>query len=299
MVETVFGYHVLKVEDKKASQTKPLEEVKAQIVKKLKEDQASVEARQKADDIQYTIMSEESLQAAVDANPDLELKVQETGFFAKNDFIPQIGPNYTYKAVADEAFKLKEGEISNLVDVTSYGDRLMGYFIFKLIAKKPGGIPELSEVKDTVVSDLKKEKSEEFALNKAKAIMAELNNNQEFEKVAENNDLEAIESEPFTLNERGYIRAKSGAVNSKEVMLKSFGMKKDEVAGPLEGRNSVYIIKLIEYEDADVSEIAQNDEEKNAIRDQLLRQKEQKMYDSWYQSARKDIVIRSFIPSTS
>ena len=56
--------------------------MKDEIVRKLTVDQAVVDARDRADDIQYDIMSEEDIQAAVDSNPDLKLKIEQTGFFA-------------------------------------------------------------------------------------------------------------------------------------------------------------------------------------------------------------------------
>ena len=297
VVETSFGYHIIKVEDKKPSQTKPLEEVKDEIIKKLKAEEAKVEARQKADDVQYTIMSEEDLQAAVDANPDLNLKVEETGLFAKNEFIPKIGSGYTYRDVAEEAFKLKVGEISDLVEVRSYGDRILGYFIFKLTDKKSGGLPKLDDVKDNVTKDLKDEKARKLAMEGAKKIMAARGPNDDLDKIVERagkDDLKISESEPFAFSARGYIRGKPTSIDSKDVMLRAFSMDIGEIAGPFEGANGVYIIQLVEREKFDEEKFAEDEEERSKLRNQLLRQKQRKIYDTWYQKVRNEAVIRSF-----
>jgi len=301
VVETSFGYHIIKVEDKTPSRTKPIEEVKDQIIKKLKEEEASVAARQKADDIQYTIMSEENLQAAVDANPDLNLKVEETGLFAKDDFIPKIGSGYTYRDVAEEAFKLKVGEISDLVEVKP-GDRLLGYFIFKLTDKKSGGLPKLDDVKDDVTRDLKNEKAKKLAMEEAEKMMAARDPADDLGKTVQKagkDDLKVTESEPFAFSARGYIRGKSSSVESREAMSKAFSMDVGEIAGPLEGRNGVYIIQLVEREKFDDKKFAEDEEEKNKIRNQILKQKQQKIYDAWYQNVRDKAVVRSFIPTAS
>jgi peptidyl-prolyl cis-trans isomerase D len=294
VIETSSGYHIIKVEDKKPSQIKPLALVRDEIARTLKENEANVQARQKAEDIQYTIMSEEELQAAVDANPDLNLKVQQTGFFAKDEFIPRIGSSFTYRSVAEEAFKLNVGEISSLVEVKSYGDRILGYFIFKLIDQKPGGIPKLEDVRSNVVKDLKEEKAGELAMQKAEKMIASGDPSTDLDKIAQANELKVDESEPFSLSERGYIRGKSGSVNSKDAMFSAFSMEVGQIAGPFEGPNSAYIIQLIERE-----KFEEDQEEMSKLRTQLLREKQQKIYDTWYQKIKQQAKIQSFIPETS
>lgn len=303
LVETSYGYHIIKVEDKKAAQTKSLEEVRDEIISKLKEEDATMEARQKADEIQYTIMSEESLQAAVDANPDLNLKVEETGFFAKNEFIPKIGSAYTYRDVAEEAFKLKMGETSDLVEVKSYGDRVLGFFIFKLIAEKPGGIPKLEDVNSAVTTDFKNEKAKNLVIEEAKKIMAESVPADNLDNIAKKNNLKVNESDLFTLSESGYIQSQSSTIDSKAVMLKAFSMNVGEVAGPIEGRTGAYIIQLIEREKLDDKKIAQNleqnkDQRKN-LHSQIIRRKQQEIYDTWYQKVRSKASVKTFISISS
>jgi len=294
VIETSSGYHIIKVEDKKPSQTKPLDLVRDEIARTLKENEANVQARQKAENIQYTIMSEEELQAAIDANPDLNLAVQETGFFAKDDFIPRIGSSFTYRSVAEEAFELKVGEISSLVEVKSYGDRILGYFIFKLIDQEPGGIPQLEDVRSNVVKDLKEEKARALAMQEAKKVISSREHNADLDKIAQGTELKVGESEPFSLSERGYIRGESGSVNSKNAMFNAFSMELGQIAGPFEGPNSAYIIQLTERE-----KFEEDQEEMNKLRTQLLREKQQRIYDTWYQKIRQQATVRSFIPETS
>jgi peptidyl-prolyl cis-trans isomerase D len=301
VVETSFGYHVIKVEDREPAQTKPLAEVKDEIVKKLKEEEAKVEAGEKAREIEWDIMSAGDLQVAVDANPDLNLKIEETGFFAKNEFIPKIGDGYTYRDVAEEAFKLKAEDISSLVEVTPYGDRVLGYFMFKLMGKKSGGLPDLDDVKDDVTRDLKNKKARKLAMEEAEKIMAARDPDDDLDKIvekAERKDLKIGESEPFALSTRGYIRGKPTPIDSKKAMLKAFSMDVGEIAGPLEGTNGVYIIQLVEREKFDDKKFAEDEEERNKLRNQLLRQKQRKIYDTWYQKVRAEATITSFIPAT-
>lgn len=297
VVETNFGYHIIKVEDKKAPQGKSMEEARDEIVQKLSEEQAVVLARQKADDIQYTVISEENLQSAVDANPNLNLQVMETGFFAKGDTIPNIGSSYIYRNLVDEAFKLKVGEISNLIEVKAYGDKVLGYFIIKLIGKKPAVIPKLEEVKDKVTRDLKDKKAKDLAKIEADNIMTIIKSTNNLEEVAEKNNLKISESEPFSLSSGGYIRSEGGAIDSKKVMLEAFSKRVGEIAGPYEGRNGFYIIQVTERQPVDDNKIAQNKDEVTRLRDQLIKQKQQKIFDTWYQKMRSSVFVKSFYPN--
>ena len=299
VVQTNYGYHVLRVEDKRPAQTKPLEEVKGEIINKLKAEQAVVAARQKADDIQYAIMSEEDLNVAVDANPDLSLRIEETGFFAKSGLIPKIGANYTYGEVAEEAFKLKEGEISDLVEITSYGDRVLGYFIFKLMEKKSGGIPNLDDVRADVTEDLKDEKSRRLAMETAAKVMAAYDPADNLDKIALENDLEVSESEPFALSSGGRVRGKPASINSKSAMLRAFSVDVGEVAGPFEDEDGVYIIELVERDEFDEEKFAEDKDGREKLRAELLEEEQRKLYNTWYQKVRANAEVISFISTAS
>jgi len=299
IVETSYGYHVIKLEAKQAERIKPLEQVKGEIVAKLKEEQAVVEARQKAEDIKYTIMSEEDLQAAVDANPELDLKIQETGLFGKNEQIPNIGSPYRYGVVTEEAFKLKVDEISDRVEVTSYGGHVEGHFIFKLLAKEAGGLPKLDDVRDKVARDFKNEKALKMTMDEAKKIMAERDPADDLDKLAEKNKLKISESDPFALSTSGYISSKPVSVNSKAIIPKAFNMDVGEIAGPFEGKDGVYIIQLVERDKSDVTKLTEDEKAKGTMRAQILRQKRQKTYDAWYQKVKDKAVVTSFISTAS
>jgi len=77
-------------------------------------------------------------------------------------------------------------------------------------------------------------------------------------------------------------------------MFNAFSMELGQIAGPFEGPNSAYIIQLTERE-----KFEEDQEEMNKLRTQLLREKQQRIYDTWYQKIRQQATVRSFIPETS
>jgi len=297
VVETQFGYHVIKVLDKKTAYVKTLDESKQEIYQSLAQDQAAVVAKQKADDIQYTVIAEENLQSAIDANPDLGLTILETGYFAKGDSIPRIGSGYTYKSISDEAFKIKVGDISNPVEVKAYGGSVIGYFIFKVLDKKPAAIPNLEDVKDKVIRDLKGEKAKKLAMDEAQKIMAS-RGTATLDDIAKKNNLKVYESDPFAFSKDGYIKGKDVSMESKTAMLQSFSMNVDEIAGPFEGKNGDYVIQLVERQKVDDAKLAQAKAELNKLREQLIKQKQQMIYNTWYQKVRATTSVKTFISFT-
>ena len=150
-------------------------------------------------------------------------------------------------------------------------------------------------MKDAVTRDLRTEKAKKLAMEEAKKIMAAHDPADDLERIAETNDLKVSESEPFALSARGYIQGKPASINSKTVMLKTFGMDVGEIAGPFEGGNGIYIIQLVEREKPDDKKLEEDEEERSKLRNQLLGQKQRKIYDTWYQKVRAEATINSFM----
>lgn len=293
------GYHIIGVESKQPKISKPLDEVREEIDRKLRGEQSITVARQRAEDIKFTILSEENLQVAVDSNPELALKVQETGFFAQGEYIPNIGSPYVYGDLTDQAFKLKVDEISDRIEIASYGGAIVGHFIFKVIGKEAGGLPTLDDVKAKVTNDFRKEKINELAMAEARKILASKEADDDLDKLAEKNKLKVSESELFALSTSGYMVGKPISVSSKTAMPKAFNMEIGEIAGPFEGANGAYIIQLVEREEPDYKKLEESESEKKLLRDQIVRRKQRKIYEAWYKKVKEKAVITSFIPTTS
>jgi hypothetical protein len=139
---------------------------------------------------------------------------------------------------------------------------------------------------------LKQEKARKLAMQETKKVIGDTS--ADLDKIAQENELKVGESEPFSLSERGYIRGESGSVNSKAAMFDAFSMEVGQIAGPFEGPNSAYIIQLIERE-----KFEEDQEEMSKLRTQLLREKQQRIYDTWYQKISQQATIKSFLPETS
>jgi peptidyl-prolyl cis-trans isomerase D len=106
LVQTSFGFHIIKVVDKKAGSTRTFDEVKAQIREQLVAEKAQRQADLRAEEVAKEIKTPADLDKVSKARG---LKVEETGFFAADEPILALG---AAPQVSAAIFALKEGEVS-------------------------------------------------------------------------------------------------------------------------------------------------------------------------------------------
>src|SRR5215208_5356649 len=97
LVKTQYGYHIIKILDKKAAATKPLEEVRAQIEDELKWERAQAEAQRIADDVAGKLKTPADFDTVAKGRG---LTVRESPLFTKEEPIGGLG---VAPAVAERA----------------------------------------------------------------------------------------------------------------------------------------------------------------------------------------------------
>ena len=157
LVKTQYGFHIIKVTDKKAA-------VHADARRGAAADHRPADVREGADQGRRP--------GGGDGEGDREagrprqggrrngLKVQESGFFSRDEPILGLGPS---PQAAAEAFTLTAGEVSGAVRASR------GYAFITVVGTQAPRLPTLDEVKDRVKEDLTKQKAKELARQKAAA----------------------------------------------------------------------------------------------------------------------------------
>jgi peptidyl-prolyl cis-trans isomerase D len=302
LVESTYGYHIIKVEEKKERRVKTLDEARNEIQRKLAKDEAIAKTKEMADDLLFDVDVEGMESAAkLEKYQKLSLNVSKTGFFSKDDNqIPTIGSSWTYRDLIDKVFELAKGYTSGVIEIKSYSGDTQAYFIAKVIDKKTAYTPELKEIKSDVTNDIKEEEAKNLAFKAAQSLMNRRAANENLEELAKKyipsegttqKGLEVKETQLFTISPGGYV---SGMGRAQEAMLAAFSMKKDEVKGPFMGGNGAYIVQLVERQDFDPQKFQKNEEERIKIRGSLLQQKKNQIFQTWYESikAQAKIVVK-------
>ncbi|MYB96754.1 hypothetical protein F4054_14375 [Candidatus Poribacteria bacterium] len=296
LVETSYGYHIIKLEEKKAPEIQPFVDAQYEIQQKLVQVSGVDKAKKIAEDLLFDIEIRDYNQAlALEAYQQLSLAALETGFFSRDTTnIPQIGATWGYQGLADELFDMEVNVIKVVEAKKRTGQEVEAYFVATVLDKKPTAIPPFEEIKAGVIAEVKNEKAKERAFADAQNLLNQREDAASLDALLEKyktpegltaDRLSVQESNPFSLSPTSdYI---AGVGNSAETMFAAFQMKVDDIAGPFKGSNSVYIIQLVEREEPDVEVFRTDPAEKARHRQALIQAKKREAYLNWF-AARKE-----------
>jgi len=158
VVESQFGFHVIRVEEKRPGGVRPLDEVRDDIVKTLAEERGLDLARKQAETDRRAVVGGKPLAEAAGKRP-----VRETEPFEQGGLVPGIG---LAKSFSDTAFALGVGQPSDLVET----DR--GIYLLEPIERLEPAVPALAEVRARVEADVKRARAETAARERAERLLA-------------------------------------------------------------------------------------------------------------------------------
>jgi len=188
VLETPFGYHIVKLEEISPAKTQTFEEASSSIRKILERQGVKALTFKKASSAYEDIIRAGSMvkySSAQGAHP-----VRQTDFFTQA--APPKEGMISDAALLKAAFNLRKGELSSVVETAS------GYAILFVDDVKESVVPELKAVHEQVVADYKKEKSVELAKAAAEELLKKAKEQQ------------AWPTELLPRKESGYVK-RSGA----------------------------------------------------------------------------------------
>lgn len=173
VVETQYGYHIIKLVDKKESQTTPLAEVESDILETLANEKAQEEFFAK-----QSKLNENLFEFGDDLDKFAEqvgLEVQETGMFSESS-TTGLTANPVFLEKAFSASVLESTEVSDMIELTNND------IVYVTVKEyQPAQVQPLDEVKETVVATLKEEKVRTAAKDFAEQVLARLEEGEDAE----------------------------------------------------------------------------------------------------------------------
>lgn len=277
-VRTKFGWHLIRVDDKKSATVKALSDVRDKIEAKIKnglgQDLAHERALDLLDQMPYSIdLDTYAGQQGITAN--------KSDYFVKGGPIPGIGSD---EKLTKSINSLGEGEISEVIQYNGSS------YIIQIAEIKESHIPEMTEVLDQLNNDFRDHLSLMEAKNTAEGYLGELKDGAKWSELIRDKGLKADETGFFSREENmpkiGYDPSLSEAAFS----LSSEKRYPDKV---FEANNIVYIVRWLDKKDID-REIF--DKEKQAFEQKLILAKERRIFDAWLQSIKGKAEIRMVTP---
>ena len=271
LVKTQYGYHIIKLVDKKTATTRSLQEVRQQIVDQLSYERAQAQAA----DLSQTIEKQISKPADLDRVAKAQgIVIQESGFFARDEPILGLGPA---PEVANKVFEMKQGEVSGALRASR------GFVFETLVARQDPYTPKLEEVKDRVRDVVVKEKARDVSKQKAAEIAAKLKASPDFEKTAKASGVEAKMTELISRDSPIPDLGTAPAVEEQ-----AFSMTVGAVSDPIPTDNGTAVVKVLEKKEVTP------DEWKNAkdrFREDLLTDRRNRFFSAYMVKAKQRMKI--------
>jgi peptidyl-prolyl cis-trans isomerase D len=270
LVQTQYGFHIIKVTDKREAVTRSLTEVHAQIEDQIKWERAQAEAQRIAEEVGQRMRSPNDFEAI--ARPR-GLTIGDTPFFAEDEPIAGIG---MAPAVADRAFELREGEVSEAIRTPQ------GYAFITVLGTQDSYLPQVDEVAARVRDDLLRRKALDAARQRAAELAGPLKAG-DFNAAAKGAGLEVQNTELIT---RG---APIGTIGPNPAIdAAAFALPSGGVSGPIETDDGAVIVKALEREDPSPDQLAEGRQE---LKMELLNQRKNQFYSAYMNKARERMRI--------
>ncbi len=270
VVKSPFGFHIIKVTDRKAAATRTLDEVRTQVEDRIKWERAEQEAQRTADSVAAQLKTPADFDTVAKARG---LNVGESTFFAREEPIAGLG---MAPAAAERAFEMKEGEVSDAIRTPQ------GYAFITVTGTQAAKVPTLEEVKSRVREDVVKKKAVDKARETAATVAGKLKTG-DFTAGAKAAGLEAQTTD---LIARGSAIPQAGV--SAAVDAAAFTLAAGSVSDAIVTDNGAVVIKVLERKDVTPAEVTAG---KDQIRDELRNERRSRFYASYMTKARERMKI--------
>ena len=256
LVETTFGFHIIKVEAIQPERIKPLEEVADTVTEELLERKSRAIAEKRAREDRKNIADGTTLLQFAES---VGLEAKETPLVNQNETIPGLGRR---PKLVETAFGQSPGQISDPIQVDNT------WFLVSLTERVPSRIPAFTTVQEEVEERYRSEQAERLAQEKADKLLT---------KLKETKDLASLaKAEALTVEETGAFARRGGYIPKIGVVpdLKTEAFRLTPEA-PVASKSytwggNTFVAVLKEYIPADPEQL---EEQRNDLRQSLLQRK--------------------------
>ena len=271
LVKSQFGYHIIKVVDKRAGSTRPLEEVRVQIQQQLAMQMSDQQVSNRASELEKRINDPGDLDTVA---KELGVMVQESGLFQREDPVPGLG---VAPEIAAEAFSMMDKQVSKALSSAR------GPVFITVTEKKDPYVPKLDEVKDRAKEDLIRLRAAELSSERASAIAAALRSAPNFAAAAKAQGVEAKDTELIARNS-----ALPDIGVSAEVDKAAFALPVNGVSEPIKTSDGTVIVRVVERDPVTPDEFRKA---KETFRAEMLNERRGRFFSAYMTKARAKVGV--------
>jgi peptidyl-prolyl cis-trans isomerase D len=257
LVQSSYGFHIIRVDDKQAAHMKTLDEVKDQIEQSIKQQKAG-----QAVTNQVNALLSQARSAGLDkAAAAKSLQVVSTDFVSRTDNLPGIGNSPQFmSAIFGQAEKAPPDQVQ----------LPQGYAVFEIEAIKPAATPTFEEIRSRVESEFKNERAAALLLQKSQELS---------DRAKAGHDLRRAAKEAGATIKTSDLVPPDGQVPDIGSMAGpaavAFTMKPGDISGPISNGTTGVVLSILDRQEPSQQEY---EAKKDQIRDAVLMTKQQEMF---------------------
>ncbi len=277
-VRTRFGWHIVKVEDRKEAHTKTLAEVRDEIEATIKNDMARE-------------MAHERLLTLLDQMPydiDLATYAAQHGFAAKeSDYFPKGGPVPGFgdeETLRRSINALEKGETSQVFEHDGK------FHLVQVVSSQDPYLPEIDEVSDQLDKDLEDHLALIAAKKEAEGFLEKLRGGADWGQLVSKRGLKVNKTGLFRRGQSVPTIGYAPALSEAAFALSAERRYPNQV---FEVSRKVYVIRWLEGKGIDMKEF---EKEKKEYEEMLIAAKGGRIFDAWLQSLKEKAEIKIVTP---
>lgn len=271
LVKTAFGFHIIKMVDNQPESTRPLDDVKTEIDDQLKWQKAQADAEKIAKSLESLIKTQADLDRVA---KERSMTATETGLLLSGEPLEGIG---SQPELSGRLFGMKEGDVTPAMRIAA------GWVFATVTGRQDAYVPKLDEVKTRVTDDVKQQKAEDLAKNRASAIAADLKTAKDFAAAVKKAGLDIKTTE---LIARGSAIADIGI--SEAVDAVAFALPQNGVSDAIQTPTATAIVRVAEKVNVTDAEVEGG---KDQLRDELVNGRRDKFFGAYMQKAKTSLKI--------
>jgi peptidyl-prolyl cis-trans isomerase D len=258
LVQSSYGFHIIRVDDKQAAHLKTLDEVKDQIEGSIREQKAAQAASN-----QVNALLAQARGTGLDkAAAAKGLNLVNTDFVSRTDSLPGIGNSAQFmSAVFGQAEKSPPEQVA----------LSQGYAVFEVTAIKPPATPTFEEIRSRVETEFQNERVAALLTQKTQELADRAKAGHDLKKAAKEASA-TIKTSDFVQPD-GQVPDIGSMGGSAAV---AFTMKPGEISGPITNGNTGVVLSILDRQEPSPQDFAAKQDQ---LRDSLRQARQVEMFN--------------------
>jgi len=265
LVQSSYGFHIIRVDDKQAAHLKTLDEVKDQIEGSIREQKAAQAASNQVN----ALLGQARTTGLDKAATAKGLNLVSTDFVSRTDNLPGIGNSAQFmSAVFGQAEKSPPEQVA----------LPQGYAVFEVLAVKPPATPSFEEIRSRVESEFQNERVAALLTQKTQELADRAKAEHDLKKAAKEAGA-AIKTSEF-VSPDGQVPDIGSMTGNATV---AFTLKPAEISGPITNGNTGVVLSILDRQEPSPQDFAAKQDQ---IRDSIRQARQVEMFNLFVSNLR-------------